>query len=614
MKGFFPKLILALCLVIFVGSRARADEVTFSANAPMIVAEDESFRVEFSLNAPPDEGSFRAPDFAGFEVLAGPVVAQGHSIQIINGSMSKNVNYTITYVLLPQGSGNFSIGAASVAVDGRAYRTRPVAIEVSGGGRAPDEPRAGGGREQRAERPDDVQERIGKDDLLLRVNLSKRSVFKGEPLLATFKLYRRVPIVGYEEVRFPAFDGFWTQDIDVGNAQWQRETLDGRVYESVVVKECLLYPQQSGTLVIEPAAITAVGQVVVQSRRGMDPFFGGQEVYNVRRKLRTPRVEIAVRELPAGAPEGFTGAVGRFTMDASLSQPQLAANSAGTYTIRIAGQGNLSFVQAPKLALPASFEQYSVKTTELINTSAAGASGYRQFEYPFIARAEGAYRIDSVQFVYFSPERREYVTLSSPTFPLEITPDGNGGGNYVSKGLSKEEVQLLGEDIRFIRLGRARLHPVREPFLFSGTYFLLLGGIVALFAGAYVLLRKRIRENQNTALIRGRRANKVAVQRFRAARGYMEEERRHAFYEEMLRALWGYMGDKFNIPVANLTKENVREELYKRGASPEDAQLFSDLIARCDEAQYAPAASVRMNDVYREGLELISRIESIIKR
>lgn len=605
MKVFFSKIILALCLVIFVGSRARADEVTFRASAPMIVADGESFRVEFVLNASPDEGTFRAPDFADFEVLAGPVVSQGHSIQIINGSMTKSVNYTITYVLLPERRGNLSIGSASVEVGGRSYSSRPVAVEVSGGSAA---------AEPRAESRDDGQERIGKDDLQLRVHLSRRSVFKGEPLLATFKLYRRVPIVGFEEVRFPAFDGFWAQDIDVGNAEWQRETLDGRVYESLVVKECLLYPQQSGTLVIEPAAITAVGQVVVQSRRGMDPFFGGQEVHNVRRKLRTPRVEIAVKELPAGAPAGFTGAVGRFTMEASLSQPQLAANSAGTYTVKITGQGNLSFVQAPKLVLPASFEQYGVKTTEQINSSATGASGYRQFEYPFIARAEGSYRIDSVQFVYFSPERSEYVTLPSPAFALEITPDGSGGGGYVSKGLSKEEVQLLGEDIRFIRLGRARLRPVREPFLFSGTYFLLLGGILLLFAGAYVLLRKRIRDSQNAALIRGRRANKVAVQRFRAARGYMEERRQHAFYEEMLRALWGYMGDKFNIPVANLTKENVREELYKRGASPEDAQLFSDLIARCDEAQYSPAASVGMNDVYREGLELISRIESIIKR
>lgn len=450
---------------------------------------------------------------------------------------------------------------------------------------------------------------------MLRVHVSKQSVFKGEPLLATFKLYRRVAIVGYEDIKFPSFNGFWTQDIDVSNAMWQRETLNGKVYESTVVKECLLYPQQAGTLVIEPATITAIAQVIVQSRRNIDPFFGGgHEVYNLRRKLQTPRVNITVKELPAGAPASFTGAVGKFSMEASLSADQLAANSAGTFTVKITGQGNLPFIQAPKLTLPASFEQYNVKTTESIQTATAGTSGYRQFEYPFIARAEGTYRIDSILFTYFNPDRREYVTLSSQSFPLQITPDANGGESYMIKGLSKEDVQMLGQDIRFIRLGKARLQPMREPFFLSGLYIGLLAAILVLFAGTYIALRKQIRDSQNAALIRGRRANKVAIQRFRIAKNYMEEHNQHAFYEEMLKALWGYMSDKFNIPVANLTKENVREELHKRGAAPEDTQLFSELITRCDEAQYSPVASARMSDVYRDGLELISRIESIIKR
>ena len=182
------------------------------------------------------------------------------------------------------------------------------------------------------------------------------------------------------------------------------------------------------------------------------------------------------------------------------------------------------------------------------------------------------------------------------------------------KGLSKEDVQMLGQDIRFIRLGKARLQPMREPFFLSGLYIGLLAAILVIFAGTYIALRKQIRDSQNAALIRGRRANKVAIQRFRIAKNYMEEHNQHAFYEEMLKALWGYMSDKFNIPVANLTKENVREELHKRGAAPEDTQLFSELITRCDEAQYSPVASARMSDVYRDGLELISRIESIIKR
>ena len=336
MKGFFCKITLALCFVIFVGSAARADEVTFSANAPMVVTAGESFRVEFSLNATPDDDSFEAPDFGAFDVLAGPAISQGHSIQIINGAMTKNVNYTITYVLLAQDAGNITIGPASIKVDKKRYKTQPLPIEIS------DKPSAGSARAPQGNSDssdesieEEAQGQIAKDDLLLRVHISKQSVFKGEPLLATFKLYRRVAIVGYEDIKFPSFNGFWTQDIDVSNAMWQRETLNGKVYESTVVKECLLYPQQAGTLVIEPATITAIAQVIVQSRRNIDPFFGGgHEVYNLRRKLQTPRVNITVKELPAGAPASFTGAVGKFSMDASLSADQLAANSAGTFTVK----------------------------------------------------------------------------------------------------------------------------------------------------------------------------------------------------------------------------------------------------------------------------------------
>jgi len=457
---------------------------------------------------------------------------------------------------------------------------------------------------------------VGGDDFLLRLSVSRQVVFRGEPLRATFKLYRRVPIVGYENIKFPSFNGFWAQELNVGNAAWQRETLGGKVYESVVVREYLLYPQQAGTLTVEPADITAIAQVVVQSSRNVDPFFGGgHEVYDVRRRVQTPRVSITVKELPAGAPSSFSGAVGRFTMEATPPQGPLGANSSGTFTVRISGTGNLPFVQAPKLTLPASFEQYDVKTTESIKTTAAGTSGYRQFEYPFIPRAEGSYRIEPVEFTYFDPGQMRYVTLASGETTLEVTPDANGPNeSYVVKGLTKEDVRMLGQDIRFIKLGRAQLRTVAGPFLFSGAYFILLGGILVLFVLIYAALRKQIRDSQNMALVRGRRANKVAVERFRTARRYMTEQNRQAFYEEMLRALWGYMSDKFNIPVANLTKENVREELLRRGVATEEAQRFSSIITRCEEAQYSPVASARMSDIYREGLDLVSSVESVIKR
>ena len=618
MRDFVAKISLTALFVLAIFSASAAEKVTFEANSPLTVAVGEAFRVEFALNAKPDGDTFKAPSFEGFDVLAGPAISQGSSVQIVNGSMTKSVSYTYTFVLLPQAAGNVTIGAAEVKVDGSSYRTRPLPIEIVNEGEGSRAQQQQGGSNRADDTQADAQSRIGKDDILLRAVVSRSSVYKNEPLHVAFKLYTRVPYVNIVPESAPSFNGFWSQDLsDPNSARVGRETYAGKVYETRVLYDYLLYPQQVGSLTIDPVDMTVVAQVVVQSRHA-DPFFGGgREVFNVPRKVQSQRATVQVKALPAGAPASFSGAVGNFTMDTQFPSERIAANSGATVTVKISGTGNLTFVQAPKLPLPTSFEQYNVKTTESINTSASGISGYRKFEYPFIARAEGAYDIEPIEFTYFDPQRVQYVTLKSKPLTLEITPDARGGGDAVvmqGRGMSKEEVKMLGQDIRFIKLGGAQLRSERVPFIFSAAYWILLLGVLALFTMIYVALRKQIRESQNVALVRGKRANKVAVQRFRAAKRYMEEQNRHAFYEEMLRALWGYMSDKFNIPVANLTKENVREELHKRGVSSEDSQRFTAIITQCDEAQYSPVESARMNDVYSEGVNLISRIESVIKR
>ena len=601
-------------LTIF--SASAAEKVARNQLA-FAVAVGEAFRVEFALNAKPDGDTFKAPSFEGFDVLAGPAISQGSSVQIVNGSMTKSVSYTYTFVLLPQAAGNVTIGAAEVKVDGSSYRTRPLPIEIVNEGEGSRAQQQQGGSNRADDTHADAQSRIGKDDILLRAVVSRSSVYKNEPLHVAFKLYTRVPYVNIVPESAPSFNGFWSQDLsDPNSARVGRETYAGKVYETRVLYDYLLYPQQVGSLTIDPVDMTVVAQVVVQSRHA-DPFFGGgREVFNVPRKVQSQRATVPSESASGRCSASFSGAVGNFTMDAvpfGTDRGQFGRDG----LMKISGTGNLTFVQAPKLPLPTSFEQYNVKTTESINTSASGISGYRQFEYPFIARAEGAYDIEPIEFTYFDPQRVQYVTLKSKPLTLEITPDARGGGDAVvmqGRGMSKEEVKMLGQDIRFIKLGGAQLRSERVPFIFSAAYWILLLGVLALFTMIYVALRKQIRESQNVALVRGKRANKVAVQRFRAAKRYMEEQNRHAFYEEMLRALWGYMSDKFNIPVANLTKENVREELHKRGVSSEDSQRFTDIITRCDEAQYSPVESARMNDVYSEGVNLISRIESVIKR
>ena len=603
-----------MCIVALLAAVASwaSSPVSFEASAPLLVAAGENFRIEFTVNAEPERNSFEAPTFEGFQLVAGPVTSRGSNMYIVNGSMEKTEYHTYTYVLQGTAKGKYTIGSAAIAVEGKSYRTQPVTIEVvdeEGSQQSQGSAAASGARS--------ADKSIGANDLLMRLTVNKTDVFKGEPVVAALKLYKRVSLLGSEGAKFPSFNGFWTQELDSENNMWQRETYDGRIYETLVVREYLLYPQQTGKLRIDPAEMTVVAQIVVPgSSRGFDPFFDQPDVMEVRRKLTTAPVEINVKELPAGAPSSFSGAVGRFTMEATPPTSNFTANSAATYTVKISGTGNLPFVQAPTLSLPSSFELYDVKTTESLKNSLQGISGYRQFEYPFIARAEGEYDIPAVEFSYFDPAQLQYVTLSSRELALTIDPDASGGlsGAPVIGGVSKEEVKLLGQDIRFIKLGSAGLRPVRSVFVGSAGYWSCLALLLALFAGASIYLRKRIKEMQNVTLIRGKRANRVALQRFRAAAKYMDQNDQHGFYEEMLRALWGYMSDKLNIPVANLTKENVREELRKRNIAPETIQQFIDIIISCDEAQYSPMASAQMNEVYAEGVNIISELESTLKK
>lgn len=606
MQTFMKKIAMLLVALCALCSVRAAEEVTFTANLPMIAAVGEAVRVEFVLSAKPDDNSFVPPSFDNFDVVAGPAVSTGSSIQIINGKTTRSESYTITYVLLPRQSGNFTIGAAIIAVKGRNYSTSPMAVEV----------RENKGSSQAQGGEAGASNQIGEDDLLLRLSLSRQTVYKGEPLRAMVKLYSRVNIAGSEGAKMPSFGGFWSQQLDVEQGPF-RENYNGKVYEVYNLAEYLLYPQQSGVITIEPAEITIVAQVMVQtSRRGFNPFFDmGHEVYNVRRALRSPAVKLQVKELPAGAPASFAGAVGRYTMSQKVSSTDVAANSAVTLTLKISGSGNLSFVQAPKLNLPASFELYDVKSSEKIENSRSGSIGYRQFDYPFIARAEGEYHIEPVEFSYFDTETQRYCTLRAEPLDILVRPDTSAAQQAAPStvGVKREDVRLLGSDIRFIMLGTPMLRSRVAPLVLSPLYFALLALLVVLAIVAYFVVRKMLRDRSNVVLVRGRRANRVAVQRFRKAAKYMQEEDRRAFYEEILRALWGYLSDRFNIPVADLTKESVSEELVRRGAEAEAERIIA-IISQCEEAQYSPIASAQMSDIYADGIEIVSQIESVIKR
>lgn len=600
-----------LCVVLLLSATvAWADgKVSFEINTPLMVQQGEPFRVEFVLeNARPDEGSEQLPTFEGFDVLAGPTVSTGSMHSVVNGVSSSKTTYTMTYALMANSAGNVTIDAASVEVDGKSYKTKPTTIEVvatSSGGATADE------------HGTSVQSQLAKDDILLRLNLSRTSVYKGEPVRASLVIYTRANIAGLEDFKFPSFDGFWSQELPLPNQASSRVNINDKIYESYILKEYLLYPQKSGEVVIDPTTLTAVAQIVVKNNR-YDPFFGrGADVYDVQRHLSTSAIRLDVKELPEGAPASFTGAVGEFTLSSEVPAEQMTANSAATYIVRISGSGNLNFLQQPELALPSSFELYDVRRSEQINTTTSGLSGWKQFEYPFIVRSEGEYHIDGVAFSYFNPKSGEYVTLRGKDINLAIMPDKSGSTGAAAQVVTigaKENVAELGSDIRFIKLGEPALRGVAAPLMMSQLYYIVVAAIVLLAVLIYLAVYVHRQSNKNQVVVRNRRANKVAVQRFHAAARFMKDGQRKEFFGEMSRALWGYISDKLNIPVANLAKESIREVLKRRGVSEDNARHFTDIITRCDEAQYSPAGSVDMREVYNDGVNIISHIESVIKR
>lgn len=594
-----------LVLSLLMLSWAASAQVSFTVDAPALTALGRPFNVAFTIDAEPEQNSFKAPEFEeNFDVVAGPSTSVGRSMQFINGKQSSSYNYTITYALMPRESGTFTIGSASVKVDGKTYTTRPMLVEVIA-------EKQGAGVKTPNTSPEGS---IGRDDILLRLKVSDTELYKGESLRASLVLYTRVTVENIESLTMPPFDGFWSQELSFDNAP-SREEYNGRVYETYKITELLLSPQESGKIVIPEAVMDVVAQVVVQDRRNYDPIFGGRQVYRVSRELKSAPVTINVKEFPAGAPQSFNGAVGNFSLRSTMPAAEIDANSADQIELTISGTGNLKFITAPRITLPESFEVYDTKVVDNCKITATGTTGSLTYTYPFVARSAGAFTIPRIEFSFFNPDTQAYETLATEPFTLVVKDDGSiaasapATSNYNYGGPMRQ----LDRDIRFIHTGRL---PKRAAaaFILTPLYWLAIVAMVALFILIYAVLRKRIRERSNTVARRMRHADKMAVQRLRMAERYMNEANRHAFYEEMLRAMWGYIGDKFNIPVASLTKEKIREELYRRNVAEATAEQFCEVISRSEEAQYAPSASGEMTDIYAEAVEVISKIESAVKR
>lgn len=604
----YMKLLIRFSLIFVMLTSAITSwaQVSFKVNAPALTAMGQPFRVEFTVDAEPDSNSIETPSFDGFDILAGPSVSTGHSIQFINGKQSTSYSCTYTYVLMPTRAGKFTIGAATIKVDGKKYNTEPQPIEVIN--------ESNNTQQNKGSQNKNPESHIGKDDILLRLKVSNTELYKGESLRASLVLYTRANIDDIENFSLPAFDGFWSQELSFDNTP-SREEYNGRIYETYKLTELLLSPQQKGDITIPSASLTARAQVIVQDNRGANPFFGGRQIYHVSRNIESNPVTIHVKEFPAGGPASFNGAVGRFKLTSRMPSQEIESNSADQIEITISGNGNLKFLTAPTVILPESFEQYDTKIVDNIKATATDTSGSITYTYPFVARSAGEFTIEPIYFSYFDPTTGEYNTLATESFTITVKDDGTTANTstverYVGYGSTMRQ---LDRDIRFIHIGNMP-HKASALFVLTPLYWLIIVAIIAIFIAVYILLSKRIRDNRNIVARRMKRADKVAIQRLRAAERYMNEGNRHAFYEEMLRALWGYISDKFNIPVSNLTKERIREELYRRNVSSAIAEQFCEIISRSEEAQYSPTTDGEMNEAYSEAVDVMSKIESAIKR
>ena len=619
------RFILLLSTLLCVVCGALADEISVEVNVPRVVAVGEPFRVEFTVNAKPK--GFEAPSFEGFNLIAGPTRGTSSSMQFYNGQMHKSEVHSYTYIVLCPTEGDYTLGTASVEVDGKKYSTREVNIKAivekgaqqSGTTQGGNQQQSGGkqqGQQQSAARE------LADDALLIRATVDRTNIYKGEPIRVLYKIYTRVGLAGIDGQKMPSFAGFWTQRLNIDANRWVREELNGKIYDACPIAEYLLFPQQSGQLTIDPLEISAVVHMQVQRNSfGNNPladFFGGPQIEEVKRTIKSKPINIKVKALPESAPASFSGAVGEYEMVVTPPSDNIVANSAVTYTVKISGSGNLSMIQAPQVELPTSFEQYSVKSSESIQASSSGARGYRQFEYPMIARADGDFLIPALEFTYFNPKLAKYVTLSSQEYMIHVSPDdkaASAGPNAgLIGGINKEDIKFLGRDIRFIKLGSAELMSKGKLFMFSGLWWLIVALMVGIAAVVALWLRKQLKEMRNQATLKGKRANKVALQRLRAAEKYMHEQNTKGFYEEMLRALWGYMSDKLNIPVADLTKESVRDRLGRKGVEQADIEQYIAVITDCEYAQYAPSGSGHMQEAYLIGVEIISKLEAVINK
>ena len=599
-----------LFAVFFCHLVASAQKLT--ANAPQQVAVGQQFRLTYTVNSQ-DVSGFRIgqiPD--AFEILMGPSTSSQSSFSIVNGHTSQTSSITYTYILSATKNGSFTIPAASISVDGKTVNSNTLTIKVSGTEQSNGANGSRGGNSQQTETRQ-AGSHISGSDLFIKVSANKRKVVEQEPILLTYKVYTLVSLTELEG-KMPDLKGFHTQEIPLPQEKsFKVEQFNGRNYKTVTWSQYVMFPQMTGKLQIPPITFNGV---VMQVNRNIDPFEaffnGGSGYVEVKKQIQAPGVDIEVEPLPQ-RPAGFSGGVGRLSMTAEIDKSELKSNDPLTVKVTISGVGNLQLIKEPAVKFPLDFDTYDAKRKDNTRLTANGLEGNVTFEYLAVPRHPGQFDIPAIEFVYFDTQDKAYKTLKSEPFHLYVAK-GEGSEN-VMQHFGQEDVETLAKDIHHIKLGDTRQHRHDDLFFGSSNYWIVFGTLLIVFVSLFLVFRRRAIENADVVKSRGKKANKVATKRMRQAAKLMKENKPGQFYDEALRALWGYVGDKMNIPVEQLSRENISGRLQERNVASATIDNFIGAIDECEFERFAPGdPKGNMNKVYEKAMTAIEQIEDDMKR
>ena len=583
-----------------------------------IVEQDERFNVVFVVEGEHAPSDFQWEAGDDFTVVWGPQKGSSTSIQMINGKTTRSSQTSYTYILQARKTGSLTIRPATAKVKGTQVQSNPVTIQVvSSDSAASGQAQAAQGQAQGTQQQ--AQAARGEADIFMRLSLSRSSVVVGEPVTATLKIYHRANLVGFENAKFPAFKGFWSQEVDTpSNIEFQREQVDGVMYNAAVLRRWVLIPQKAGDQAIDPAEIVCL--VNVQRPRAstgsiFDDFFGNDYV-TTRQRVSTKNATLHVQGLPAGAPASFGGGVGDFSVKASLSKDSLKTHDAASLMVTVSGKGNIALLEAPKINFPPDFEVYDVKTT--VNTDKSGTTGSKTFEYPFIPRSHGDFTVGPLHYSFYDVKQRRYETVATPALPLKVARSATAGNTVSEPGntlvVDRKGVKNLGEDIRFIRT-KTKLSEPKEFVVYSTGWWLSLLALLLAGLGCCLGFRNAAARRADVAGTRNRKATRMALKRLSTAREFLQKDLYTAFYEELHRSLVGFIGDKLAMDMADQTQENIRAALLAGSVPEATATEFVDLLAACEEARYSPAAGHdAMNAHYDQAVKLITAIDASMKK